>query len=161
MWFWEHNGHKKYWSKKPGFLDRNILTCDTRKCIFWFYQLKPKICNLAMHYAMSDICHIIMHHARCDDFAVHISVLLLKQNICWHHKTIELYKCNAWNIVPISHFRHGFKTRHKNMQMGVIKWNLIFAYVNRLNPFHPICTTPQFFNGTARRRNVTVWMQDV
>jgi hypothetical protein len=58
------------------------MTCDTRKCIFWFYQLKRKICNLAKNYTMSDICHIIMHHARCDDFAVHISVLLLKQNIC-------------------------------------------------------------------------------
>ena len=38
---------------------------------------------------------------------------------------------------------------------GGIKGNLIFDHVNRLNLFYTICTTPQFFNGTAGRRNVT------
>ena len=51
---------------------------DPKNPCFWAQIL----CTLAKNYTMSDICHSIMHHARCDDFVVHISVLLLKQNIC-------------------------------------------------------------------------------
>jgi hypothetical protein len=39
----------------------------------------------------------------------------------------------------------------KNMQIGVIKGNLIFAYVNRLNLFHPIGTTPRWNCQTTQR----------
>jgi hypothetical protein len=47
-----------------------------------FYQIKPKTFNLAAIAGSDIIYHIIPHHMSCDDFAVHISVLLLKQNIC-------------------------------------------------------------------------------
>ena len=37
-----------------------------------------------------------------------------------------------------------FKTLHNNMQTEVIKCNLIFVYVKRLNLFYTICTLTGF-----------------
>jgi hypothetical protein len=56
--------------------------------------------------------------------------------------------------VPFSHFGYGFKTLHKNMQIGGIKRILIFAYVNRLNIFHTICTTPRWNCQTTQRHGL-------
>ena len=50
--------------------------------IYFVLAIKPKICNLAAIVGPDIIYHTITHHMSCDDFAVHISVLLLKQNIC-------------------------------------------------------------------------------
>jgi len=51
---------------------------------------KTKICNLATINDVDVICHTIMHHMSCDDFAVHIFVLIAKTKICTHHKAYEL-----------------------------------------------------------------------
>ena len=32
---------------KPVFWAEIFMTCDNEICIFWFYQIKPNICNLA------------------------------------------------------------------------------------------------------------------
>ena len=86
MYFWQHNGHTNYWSEKSEFLDRNILHMWHWKMHILVLATKTEICNLATINDADVICHTIMHRMSCDDFVVHISVLLLKQNICWHHK---------------------------------------------------------------------------
>ena len=68
-----------FWSEKNDMRHTSI-------CIFLFYLLKPKICNLANCFNGANIFHIIMHVVRVHVFAVHISVLFTKTNICAHHK---------------------------------------------------------------------------
>ena len=117
---WKHNGNKKKWRKKRRFSDRKFDMWHTPKCIFFVLSTKTEICNLAIISETRISCHPIMHHTLCDDLFVHISVLLLKQNICWHHKTNYSDIIMARYTVPISYFGHGFKTRHKNMQIGLL-----------------------------------------
>ena len=123
---------------------------------FPFYQIKRKICNLDNIDASNYIHHIILHATVAHELCVHIFVLLIKQNICWHHKTINSCDYVARNNVSISQFGHCFKTLDKNMQIGVIKGNIIFVYVNRLNLFlYHLHNTPVFkWNCQTTHRHV-------
>jgi hypothetical protein len=47
-----------------------------------FYQINPKICNLATIVEIIVIYHTIMHAMCVCKVCVHIYVLLIKQNIC-------------------------------------------------------------------------------
>lgn len=134
-----------------GFWRQKNVTCDNEICIFWFYLIKRKICNLAEINPLNPNIYIILGVVKWCPSAVHIFVLLLKQNICAYHNPFSYGGIFTPYIVFISHFGHGFKTLHKNMQMWDIKGNLIFAYVNRLNLFHPICTTPRWNCQTTQR----------
>jgi hypothetical protein len=78
----EHNGHIKNGAKKNEFLDRKIATYDTEKCISFVLSNKTNICNLAKCGANKHFYHTIMHATFVSEVCVHISVLLLKQNIC-------------------------------------------------------------------------------
>ena len=88
--------------KKVSFLAEKKWHVTPKNAYLLFYQIKPKICNLAAIVGPDIIYHTITHHMSCDDFAVHISVLLLKQNICWHHKANEPHDYAAWFVVSIS-----------------------------------------------------------
>jgi hypothetical protein len=68
--------------KKLSFWTEKLRHVTPKNAYLLFYQINPKICNLAAIVGSDIIYHTITHHMSCDDFAVHISVLLLKQNIC-------------------------------------------------------------------------------
>ena len=68
--------------KKASFWTEIFCTCDIEKMHILVLATKTEICNLATINDADVICHTIMHRMSCDDFVVHISVLLLKQNIC-------------------------------------------------------------------------------
>jgi hypothetical protein len=92
-----------------------------------------------------------MHVTFVCESCVHIYILIAKTNICRHHKTHESCVSTALLVVSILQVGCGFKTLHKNMQIGCIKRILIFDYVKRLNPFLPICITPRWNCQTTQR----------
>ena len=84
--------------KKSIMVTKNI---DTKKVIFWteifwhvthqnayflFYQLKRKICNLDNSDTIKPFHRTMIHATLGHEVCVHIFVLSIKQNICWHHK---------------------------------------------------------------------------
>ena len=117
---------RAYWSHvfkkvKKWFFGPKIFWHVTRHhsefCIFWFYLIKQKICNLAKNNTDEIMCHTTYRLAKWCPTPVHISVLLIKQNICGDHKhfsyggKITPLRCNPYPCLD------RFKTLHKNMQI--------------------------------------------
>jgi len=88
--------------KKPIYLIKIFWHVTHQNAYFLFYQLKREICNLATIIWTDDMYHIIMHATIAHELCVHIFVLSIKQNICWHHTTIKWYDYAARNTVSIS-----------------------------------------------------------
>jgi hypothetical protein len=45
---------------KPVFWAEIFTTCDNESCIFWFYLIKPNICNLAENKPPNQNIYIII-----------------------------------------------------------------------------------------------------
>ena len=68
--------------KKVSFWTEKLRHMTPKNAYLLFYQIKPNICNLAKCDANKHFYHTIMHATFVSEVCVHISVLLLKQNIC-------------------------------------------------------------------------------